>query len=277
MLTSLLPHTTVEVKYFQMQIAYLLRKVGKKNKPNQRTNQNPPPNFEQLLSDSFPSLTPLQNQDYIIEQVFQLSMPATTEIVYTKEGLMGSIANGSKPQWTHTHANTRKIKHKIHQQRKKHQQPPRIVAIPFWLIAELKLCMLLWKGYLRDAGRAVLALQLMLLKIQRKRAALQPARVTTTILHFLAPCTPNASCRRPAFLHFGPFSLSPSFLGGGGEEVKGAGLYLGVEANPPLRLLSLGLQQQGKSRYFSFPYFSVFVCVCLCLLHRRRERKKKKK
>ena len=33
-------------------------------------------------------------------------------------------------------------------------------------------------------------------------------------------------------------TLAPSlclllFLGGGGEQVKGAGLYLGVEANPP--------------------------------------------
>lgn len=146
---------------------------------------------------------------------------------------MGSTVNSIKPQCTHTHTNTQKIKHKIHQQRK-NNQPPRVVGIPLWLIAELKLCMLLRKGYLRDAGRAVLTLQPMLLKIQRKRAALQPARVTTTILHFLAPCTPNASRRRPALLHFGPFSLSLLFLRGGGEEVKGAGLYLGVEANPPL-------------------------------------------
>lgn len=121
---------------------------------------------------------------------------------------MGSTANSIKPQCTHPHTNTQKIKHKIYQQRK-NNQPPRVVGIPLSLIAELKLCMLLRKGYLRDAGRAVLALQLMLLKIQRKRAALQPARVTTTILHVLAPCTPNASRRRPAFLHFGPFSLSP--------------------------------------------------------------------
>lgn len=76
-------------------------------------------------------------------------------------------------------------------------------------------------------------------------------------------------------------TLAPSlsllvFLRGEGEEVKGAGLYLGVEANPPLRLLSLCLQQQDKSRYFSFPYFSVFVYVCLYLLLRGRGEKKKK-
>jgi len=122
---------------------------------------------------------------------------------------MGSTENSVEPQCPHTHTNTQKTKWKIQQQRKNHQ-PPRVVGIPRRLMAELRLCMLLRKGYLRDAGRAVLALQLMLLKIQRKRAALQPARVTTTILQFLAPCTPHASCRRPAFLHFGPFSLPPS-------------------------------------------------------------------
>lgn len=41
--------------------------------------------------------------------------------------------------------------------------------------------------YLREDGRAVRALQLMLLKIHRKRAALQPARRTTTILYFQTP------------------------------------------------------------------------------------------
>lgn len=64
---------------------------GKKTKPNQTTHQKPPPNFEQLLSDSFPPLTPLQNQDHIIEQVFQLSTPATTEIIYTRKIWWGAL------------------------------------------------------------------------------------------------------------------------------------------------------------------------------------------
>lgn len=84
-------------------------------------------------------------------------------------------------------------------------------------------------------------------------------------------CQPQKTCFSPLW----PPSLSLLlFLGGGVEEVKGAGLYLGVEAKPPLRLLSLGLQQQDKSRYFS-----LFLCVCayvfLCLLLRGREEKKK--
>ncbi|XP_021244828.1 arginine-glutamic acid dipeptide repeats protein-like [Numida meleagris] len=70
--------------------------------------------------------------------------------------------------------------------------------------------MLLREEYLR-AGREVLALQLMLLKIQRKTAALQPAQANTTIFHFLSPCAPNARRRRPAFLSFSSFSLFASF------------------------------------------------------------------
>lgn len=192
---------------------------------------------------------------------------------------MGSTANSIKPQCTHTHTNTQQNQTQNSPAERKQSTSQSCGNFPLdYCRAEI--VMLLSKGYLRDAGRAVLALQLMLLKIQRKRAALQPARVTTTILHFLAPCTPNASRRRPAVLHFAPFSLSLSlllFLGGGGEEVKGAGLYLGVEANPPLRLLSLGLQRQDKSWYFSFPYFSVFVCVCVCASFSEEMLKKKKK
>ncbi|KAK4826955.1 hypothetical protein QYF61_012804, partial [Mycteria americana] len=41
--------------------------------------------------------TVFENQDYIIDQVLQLSTPATTEIIYTKEDLMGSTANSIKP------------------------------------------------------------------------------------------------------------------------------------------------------------------------------------
>lgn len=196
-----------------MQIAHLLRKVGKskaKQNGNKTNKQKAPPNFKQRLSDSFAPLTPLQNQDCITEQVFQLSTPATTEIIYTKEDLMGSTANSIKPQCTHTRANTQKIKCKIHQQRK-NNQPPRVVRIPLWLIAEQILCMLLRKGYLRDAGRAVLALQLMLLKIQRKRAALQPARVTTTILHsgsLYSKCQPQKTCFSPLWPLLSLFSFS---------------------------------------------------------------------
>jgi len=53
----------------------------KQNKTKQPTKQEPPPNFEHLLSDSLPSQTPLPNQDCITEKVFQLSTPATTEII----------------------------------------------------------------------------------------------------------------------------------------------------------------------------------------------------
>lgn len=156
-------------------------------------------------SDSFPPLTLLQNQDYITEQI-SFNFPHQLPLKSPKKIWWGALQTVSDLS-AHIRIQ-RKIKPNIHQQ-SKNNQPHRVVGISLWLNSELKLCMFLRKGYLRDAGRAVLALQLMLMKIQRKRAALQPARVTTTILHFLALCTPNASRRRYAFLHFGPLrSLS---------------------------------------------------------------------
>lgn len=177
------------------------------NKSNRPAKQKLSPNFEQLL---IPFPLWLHCRTKTISQRRSLS---TFHTSYHRNHQGRSDEEHCKQHQTSVHTDAYKeksntIKHNIHQQRK-NNQPHRVVGISLWLIAELKLCMFLRKGYLRDAGRAVLALQLMLMKIQRKRAALQPARVTTTILHFLAPCTPNASRRRPAFLHFGPLrSLS---------------------------------------------------------------------
>lgn len=176
------------------------------NKPNWTAKQKLSPNFEQLLNP-FPLWFHCRTK--IISQSRSLSTFLTSCHWNHQEDLMGSTANSIRPQCTHTHTKKNQTQSNtifIHQQRK-NNKPHRVVGISLRFVAELKL--FLRKGYLRDAGRAVLALQLMLMKIQRKRAALQPARVTTTILHFLAPCTPNASRRRPAFLHFGPLrSLS---------------------------------------------------------------------
>lgn len=171
------------------------------NKPNRPGKQKLSPNFEQLL---IPFPLWLHCRTKIISQGRSLS---TFHTSYHWNHQERSDAEHCKQCKTsvHTYAFKEKsntIKHNIHQQ-SKNNQPHGVV----WVNSKLKL--FLREGYLRDAGRAVLALQLMLMKIQRKRAALQPARVTTTILHFLAPCTPNASRRRPAFLHFGPLrSLS---------------------------------------------------------------------
>lgn len=189
-----------------MQIAYLPRKTGKT-----KTNQTDQPNknYPQTLN-SFWFLSPLwlHCRTKIISQSRSLST-FHTSYHWNHQGRSDGEHCKQHETSVHTYAYKEKsntIKHNIHHQ-SKNNQPHRVVGISLWLNSELKL--FLRKGYLRDAGRAVLALQLMLMKIQRKRAALQPARVTTTILHFPAPCTPNASRRRPAFLHFGPLrSLS---------------------------------------------------------------------
>lgn len=133
----------------------------------------------------------------ITEQVFQLSTQATTKII-RKEGLMWPLRTVSTYS-VHIHRQIHRKSDTRFSTRDK--QPPRTVRIPPCLITELKLWMLLREQDLRE-GREVLALQLMLLKIQRKTAALQPARATTTIFHFLAPCAPNARRRISAFLHF---------------------------------------------------------------------------